>query len=59
MHPVFFFFINLFFIYFYFWLHWVFVAARGPPLAAASGDHFIVVHGPLNAVSCLVADHGL
>ena len=30
------FFINLFI---YFWLHWVFVAARGPPLVVASGGH--------------------
>ena len=26
-----------FLIYFYFWLHWVFVAARGLSLAVASG----------------------
>ena len=36
----FFFLINLFyFIYFYFWLCWVFVAARGLSLVAASGGY--------------------
>ena len=33
-----FFFLNLF-IYFYFWLCWVFVSARGLSLVAASGGH--------------------
>ena len=33
------FFKNLYFIYFYFWLRWVFVAARGLSLVAASGDY--------------------
>ena len=31
------FFINLFILFIYLWLHWVFVAAHGPSLAAASG----------------------
>ena len=30
---------NYLFIYFYFWLCWVFVAACGLSLAAASGDY--------------------
>ena len=40
-HPeMMFFFINLFCILFnHFWLHWVFVAARGLPLVAASGGY--------------------
>ena len=37
------FFLNLFIIYFYFWLHWVFVA----------------VCGLLTAVASVVAEHGL
>ena len=31
--------INLFIIYFYFWLHWVFVAVHGLSLVAASGGY--------------------
>ena len=38
-----FFFLNLFILFIYFWLHWVFVA----------------VHGLLIAVACLIAEHGL
>ena len=34
--AAFFFFINLFNLFIYFWLHWVFVAARGLSLVAAS-----------------------
>ena len=38
--PLLFFFNNLFiFIFIYFWLHWVFVAARRLPLVAVSGGH--------------------
>ena len=33
----FYFFINLFILFIYFWLHWVFVAAHGLSLVAASG----------------------
>ena len=39
------------FIYFYFWLHWVFVAARGLSLVAA--------RGLLIAVASLVVEHRL
>ena len=37
--PIFFFFINLFILFFYFWLRWVFVAARRLSLVAASGGY--------------------
>ena len=33
------FFLNLFILFIYFWLHWVFVAARGLSLVAASGGY--------------------
>ena len=49
-----------FFIYFYFWLRWVFVAAHGLTLVAASGGLlFVAVHWLLIAVASLVADHRL
>ena len=55
-----FFLINLFITLFYFWLHWVFVAARGLSLVVAIGGLlFVVVCGPLIAVASLVAEHGL
>ena len=44
-------------LFIYFWLCWVFVAARGLSLAVASG--FIAVHGLLIAVASLVVEHGL
>ena len=45
----------------YLWLHWVFVAACGLSLVAASGGGllFIVVRRLLIAVASLVAEHGL
>ena len=55
--------ISLFFlIYFiyYFWLCWVFVAARG--LFSSCGEWgllLVAVHGLLIAVASLVAEHGL
>ena len=33
--------LNLFYL-FYFWLHWVFVAARGLPLVAVSGGYSLL-----------------
>ena len=45
---------------FYFWLHWVFVAAGG--LFSSCGERgllFIVVHRLLIAVASLVAEHRL
>ena len=44
----------------YFWLHWVFVAARR--LFSSCGERgllFVVVHGLLIAVASLVVEHGL
>ena len=44
----------------YFWLRWVFVAAGGLSLVAASGGlFFLPVPGLLIAVASLVAEHGL
>ena len=44
----------------YFWLHWVFVAARRLSLAAVSrGLLFIAVRRLLIVVASLVAEHGL
>ena len=49
----------LFFFNFYFWLRWVFVAARGLSLVAASGGYSLVaVSGLLIVVASLVAEHG-
>ena len=39
------------FKYIYFWLWWIFIAGRGPPL--------VVVLGVLSAVASLVAEHRL
>ena len=50
-------FLNLFI---YFWLHWVFVAAGGLSLVAASGGYSSLrVCRLLAAVASLLADHGL
>ena len=44
----------------YFWLRWVFIAARGLSLVAPSRGYFaVVVCGLLTAVASLVAKHGL
>ena len=51
--------INLFILFIYFWLSWVFVAARGLSLVALSGGYFSLVHGLLIAVASLVAEHRL
>ena len=61
LYPcILFFFLIYLFIYFYFWLRWVFVAARG--LFSSCGEWgllFVVVRGLLIAVASLVAEHGL
>ena len=58
--PSFFFFINLFILFIYFWLHWVFVTVHRLSLVAASGKVlFIAVRGLLITVASLVAEHGL
>ena len=52
--------LNLFILFIYFWLCWVFVAVRGSSLVVVSGVLlFVAVHGLLIAVASLVADHGL
>ena len=51
---------NIFILFIYFWLRWVFVAACGLSLLAASGGLlFVAVHWPLIEVASLVAEHGL
>ena len=51
--------LNLFY-FIYFWLHWVFFATHGLPLAEASGGFlFVAVLGLLIVVASLVAEHGL
>ena len=55
-----FFLINLFILCIYFWLCWVFVAACGLSLVAASGGLlFVVVHRLLTVVASFVAEHWL
>ena len=49
-------------IYFYFVLHWVFVAFRGLSLVAASGGYSLLllfVSGFLVAGTSLVSEHGI
>ena len=54
-----FFFFNLF-IYFYFWLRWVFVAAcRLFSSCGEQGLLFFAVRGLLIVMASLVAEHGL
>ena len=54
--------LNFLFIYqfIYFWLHWVFVAARGLFSSCSErGLLFVAVRGLLIAVASLVVEHGL
>ena len=54
------FFKNLFNLFIYFWLCWVFVSVRGLSLVVASvGPLFIAVRGPLTIAASLVAEHRL
>ena len=55
------FFLIYLFYFIYFWLCWVFVAARGLSLVVASKGElsFAVVRGLLIAVASLVVQHGL
>ena len=47
-------------LFLFFWLCWVFVAARGFSLVTTSrGSSLVVVCGPLIALASLVAEHGL
>ena len=48
------------YVFIYFWLHWVFIAAPGLSLVAASGGLlFIVEHWLLTAVASLLVEPGL
>ena len=55
--------LSLFFFYWSlfktcFWLHWVFIAARGLSLVVVSGGS-LVLQGPLILLASLVVEHGL
>ena len=51
---------NKFYLFIYFWLCWVFIAACQLSLVAASGGFSLVaVHGLLAVVASLVAERGL
>ena len=52
-------FLRIFLKFIYFWLHWVFVAARACSSCSEWGLLFVVVHGLLIAVASLVAEHRL
>ena len=56
-HLFFFFFNEFTYLFIIFWLRWVFAAARGLSLAAASRS--VVVRRPLIEVASPVAEHGL
>ena len=49
----------MYFIYFYFWLRWVFVAARAFSSCGERRLLFVAVRGLLIAVASLIAEHGL
>ena len=57
--PLFFFLVNLFIFYFYFWLHWVFVAAHGLSLVVLSGGYSLLWCVGFSLRWLLVAEHGL
>ena len=50
---------NLFILFIYFWLHWVFIAAWAFSSCSEWGLLFVAVHGLLIAVASLVAEHRL
>ena len=52
-------FLNKFILFIYFWLRWVFVAARGLSSCGKQGLLFVAVRRLLVAVASLVAEHGL
>ena len=56
---LFFFKINLFILFIYFWLRWVFIAVRAFSSYSKWGPLFIVVRGLLIAAASLVAEHRL
>ena len=49
----------IYFIYFYFWLCWVFLAARAFSSCGERGLLLVAARGFLIAVASLVAEHGL
>ena len=49
----------IYFIYIYFWLRWVFVAARKPSLVVASRGYSLLRHVGLSLWWLLVVEHGL
>ena len=53
------FFLNLFILFIYFWLHWVLVAVQAVSSFGEQGLLFVAVHGLLIAVASLVAEHRL
>ena len=57
--DLFFFFFN-FYLFIYFWLHWVFFAACRLSLVVASGGYSsLQLRGLLIAVALLVVEHGV
>ena len=50
---------NLFILFIYFWLHWVFVAARPFSSCGERGLLFVAVRGLLIVVASLVTEHRL
>ena len=52
-------FFKIIYLFIYFWLHWVFVAACGLSSCGERGLLLVVVRGLLIAVASLVAEHGL
>ena len=59
LYSFFFFLINLFMLFIYFWLRWVFVAMRAFSSCSEQGLLFIAVRGLLIATASLVAEHWL
>ena len=49
---------NFIHLFIYFWLRWVFIAARGLSSCGERGLLFIAVHGLLIVMASLVAEHG-
>ena len=47
------------FLFIYFWLRWVFIAAHGLSLVAAGGGYSSLQSVRLVAAASLVAEHGL
>ena len=48
------------YLFIYFWLCWVFVAARGlSPVGASGGYSLVAVHGLRTEIASLVAEYGL